>query len=56
VKLGTPTEEILSILGKTLDENQEMPKAVLVHLCRLKFLGEDKWIVLFFRMYFREST
>jgi len=55
VKLGTPTEEILSILGKTLDEYQEMPKAVLVHLCRLKFF-EDKWIVAFFRVHSREST
>jgi hypothetical protein len=56
VKLGTPTEEILSILGKTLDEYQEMPKAVLVHLCRLRFFGEDKWIVAFFMVHSREST
>jgi hypothetical protein len=54
VKLGTPTEEILSVLGKTLDEYRERLKAVL-DLCRLSFF-EDKWIVAFFGVHSREST
>ncbi len=48
VEPGTPSAEDLAALGETLQERQERLRAVPIHLCRLRYFGNDEWSVAFY--------